>query len=291
MPHYDCITKIKICWSLYQNGVSPEEIPKQLGIHRATTYRWIKLIKLKGINKFVRDYKQAKKGRKRKNKTKTLIKIHIYEIRKKYNNCCGEKIQYFLDKEYGERTSRSTIYRILNEKYVLKSKWKKYCKRGHVKKGTKPRESVQADTVDFGEIFAYTAIDTYTKEASVIFKSNLEATSGREALKAQLKFFERIHHIQRDGGSEFKKEWQEYALKHIDSIRTAKPYKKNEQAFIERFNGILRKECLGYLKYEPKDIPRIQEKVDKYLEYYHNVRPHLSLGMKTPKEFSMSHLT
>ena len=291
MPHYDSITKIRICWSLYQNGVSPEEIPKQLGVHRATVYRWLEGVKLKGINKFIRDYKQAKKGRKQPRKTNPIIKARIYEIRSKNNNCCGEKIKYFLKKQYNQEVSISTIYRILSQKYQLSSKWKKYCKRGHVKKGLKPRESIQTDTVDFGSIYAFTAIDTFTKEVSVIIKPTLTANSGKQALEKQLSFFKKINHIQRDGGSEFKREWQDYAQKHIGNIRTAKPYKKNEQAFIERFNGILRKECLGYLKYKKKDLKTVQEKVNQYLDYYHNERPHLSLEMKTPKEFAMSHLT
>lgn len=291
MSPTDSITKIRICWSLYQNKISPEEIPKQLNIHRATVYRWIKGIKLKGINKFIRDYKKAKKGRKQPRKTDPLIKAKIYRIRQEKRNCCGEKIKYFLNKEEDIIISVSTIYRILNLKYQLSSKWKKYCKRGHVKKGEKPRESIQTDTVDFGQIFAFTAIDTYTKEASVILKPILDSQAGKEALKEQLKYFKHIEHIQRDGGSEFKKEWQGYAKSKIQSIRTARPYKKNEQAFIERFNGILRKECLGYLKYKPKDIPELQERVNEFLNYYHNERPHLSLGMKTPKEYLMSHLT
>lgn len=287
----DSITKIKICHSLIQNGVSPEDIPEQLGIHRATVYRWIKAIKLKGINKFVRDYKKAKKGRRQPRKTSPIVKLHIYKIREKHKKCCGEKIKYFLEKEYNEVVSLSTIYRILNQKYQLSSKWKKYCKRGYVKKGLKPRESIQIDTVDFGHIYAFTAIDTYTKEASVVIKSVLTAKAGKEALKEQLKYFKKIQHIQKDGGSEFKREWQDYALKHIPSIRTARPYKKNEQAFIERFNGILRKECLGYIKYKKKDLVKVQQKVNEYLDYYHNTRPHLSLNMLTPNEFAMSHLT
>lgn len=291
MPHYDSITKIKICWSLFLNGVSPEEIPNQLGIHRATVYRWLKGIELKGINQFIRDYKQAKKGRRQPRKTNPIIKARIYKIRREKHNCCGEKIKYFLKLEHNQIVSVSTIYRVLNEKYQLKSKWKKYCKRGHLKKGEKPRESIQTDTVDFGEIFAFNAIDTFTKEVSVIFKPTLDSISGKQALQSHLRFFEKIDHIQRDGGSEFKAEWQAYASKHIPSIRTARPYKKNEQAFIERFNGILRKECLGYMTYKKKDLQAVQEKVNKYLEYYHNQRPHLSLGMKTPKEFAMSHLT
>lgn len=160
-----------------------------------------------------------------------------------------------------------------------------------LKKVKKPRESIQADTVDFGQVFAFTAIDTCTKEASVVLKPFLDSQAGKEALKEQLKYFKHIKHIQRDGGPEFKKDWQSYAKTKIKSIRTARPYKKNEQAFIERFNGILRKECLGYLKYKPKDIPELQKRVNEFLDYYHNERPHLSLGMKTPKEYLMSHLT
>lgn len=291
MSHYDSITKIKICWSLYCNGVSVEDIPQQLGLHRATVYRWLKGIRLKGINKFIKDYKNAKKGRRRSKKTDVVVKLHVYQIRQENHKCCGEKIKYFLKKQYNEELSVSTIYRILGEKYQLRSKWKKHCKRGFVKKGSKPRESIQTDTVDFGSIFAFTAIDTFTREASVILKPELTAKAGKEALKQQLIFFKQIKHIQRDGGSEFKSDWQKYAKQHIDSIRTAKPYKKNEQAFIERFNGVLRKECLGYWKYKKTDLPRLQEKVNSYLDYYHNERPHLSLNMKTPKEFAMSHLT
>lgn len=292
MSHEDSVTKIKLCYTLWKNGVSLEGIPNQLGVHRATVYRWIKGIKLKGINKFIRDYKKAKKGRRRSNKTNPIIKHHIFKIRQENNNCCGEKIKYFLKKQYNEVVSVTTIYNILGEKLQLRSKWKKYCKRGYVRKGTKPREVIQTDTVDFGNLFAFTAIDTYTKEVSVIIRPKLTARDGEEALKQQLNQFQKIEHIQRDGGSEFKAQWQDYAKKHISSIRTARPYKKNEQAFIERFNGILRKECLGYLRYKRKDLKIIQGKVDKYLDYYHNTRPHLSLNMKTPTEFAtMSHLT
>ena len=279
------ITKIRICNSLLKQGISPERIPAELGVHRATVYRWIKGIKLKGINKFIRDYKEAKKGRKQPRKTNSLTKVRVFKIRKEYKNCCGEKIKYILERDYDTKIAVSTIYNILGERYQLRSKWKKYSKRGYVRKGAKPREVLQTDTIDFGDIYAFTAIDTYTKEASVIIRPTLTAIDGRRALKQQLHYFGKIDHIQRDGGSEFKKEWNEYAVKKIPSIRTARPYKKNEQAFIERFNGILRKECLGYAKYKKKDLNKVQQHVNEYLDYYHNKRPHLSLNMKTPKEF------
>lgn len=284
------VTKIHVCWNLYQSGVSPEEIPGKIGKHRATVYRWIKGFRQKSIRQFLVDYESAKKGRRRR-KTNPILKDHIYTIRESKRECCGEKIQYFLKKEYNEEVCVSTIYRILNEKYVLRARWRKNETRGSVLKGSKPREAIQVDTVDFGSIYAFTAIDTFTREASVILKKRLDAKSGEEALISQLKFFGRIDGIQRDGGPEFKAQWQTKARTCIAKIRTARPYRKNEQAFIERFNGILRKECLGHLKYSHKDLLSLQRKVNVFLTYYHYERPHLSLNMLTPHQFAMSHLT
>lgn len=243
-----------------------------------------------GIQEYIRRYRGAKKGH-RHTKTSPTVKAHVYAIREAKRGCCGEKIQYFLKKEYGEHVSTSTIYRVLREKYHLRSKWKKNIKRGAVLKGTKPREVVQTDTVDFGRVFAFTSIDTFTKEPCVVLKPVLTSEAGREALAEQLAFFGSIQSIQRDGGPEFKGDWDDLARERIPTIRTAKPYKKNEQAFIERFNGILRKECLGYGPYTPEQIPELQRRLDAFIHYYLYERPHLSLNMKTPHEFAMSHLT
>lgn len=293
MPHInERITKIRICHSLVRQGVSPEDIPKEIDVHRSTVYRWLKGIKLYGINEFIRRYKMAKKGRRRRNKTNPVIKAHVLKIRKNKRNCCGEKIKYFLKTEYGEELGVSTIYRILGEVYQLRSKWKKNVKRGKpLRKASKPREVIQADTVDFGEVFAFTSIDIFTREPCVILKDSLTALAGAQALEKQLEYYGSIEGIQRDGGSEFKAEWNKLAKQRVPRVRTAKPYRKNEQAFIERFNGILRKECLGYGPYKPHQIPELQKQLDAYIDYYLNERPHLSLNMQTPTAFAMSHLT
>lgn len=290
MARMDNITKIHVCWNLMRAEVSAEEIPGRIGKHRSTVYRWIKGLKQKGIHQFLRDYENAKKGR-RQRKTNGELKELIYAIREENRHCCGEKIRYFLWKDHRIRLSLSTIYRILGERYELRSKWKKNEKRGKVLKGTRPREVVQVDTVDLGDFYAFTAIDTYTREASVILKIHLDSIDGEEALVRQLKFFGEVERIQRDGGPEFKDRWQKMARERVKVIRTARPYKKNEQAFIERFNGILRKECVGYVKYKKTDLLMLTRKVDEFLRYYHDKRPHLSLQMLTPHEFAMSHLT
>ena len=286
----DSVTKIQICWSLYRQGVSAEKIPEEIQVHRATVYRWLKRMKRDGIRQYIRDFKKAKKGRRRR-KTDAVVKDRIYKIREQKRNCCGEKIKYYLDRDYGSSVSVSTIYRILHEKYELRSKWKKNQKRGTVLfRGTKPREVLQVDTVDLGGLYAYTAIDTFTREARVIIKPSVTAKDGEEALMEQIRYFGKVEGIQRDGGPEFKSMWEKRARKYAKRIRTAKPYKKNEQAFIERFNGVLRKECVGYKKYRKEDLQALQRQVDEFLVYYHYDRPHMGLNMLTPHQFSMSHL-
>jgi len=104
-----------------------------------------------------------------------------------------------------------------------------------------------------------------------------------------------IHHLQRDGGSEFEASCEHYLKSQVRELRTSRPYKKNDQAFIEKFNATLRKECVGHLTYKKEEKQALQKQVDQWLEYYHSKRPHMSLSMLTPQEFinkhSMSHLT
>lgn len=284
------ISLIELAWELHKAGQSTDEIAPKVGKDRSTVFRWLVGIRMKGIQKFLRDYKQAKKGRRQRRKTDPLIKARIYAIREKYRNCCGEKIRHWLRKDFNTTISVSTIYRILGEKYQLRSKYsQKNQKRGPVPTASKPREVVQNDTVDFGSLYAYTSIDIFTREASVIIETGLEGKHGAKALEKQMGYFKFVNLMQRDGGSEFEKEWAEKAKHYCNKIRTSRPYKKNEQSYIESFNRTLRKECLGWKNYRRKDQQLVQTKVNQFLDFYNNTRPHLSLNLLAPTEY-LSHL-
>ena len=88
--------------------------------------------------------------------------------------------------------------------------------------------------------------------------------------------------IQTDGGAEFEKTFKDHVLEYTTYHRIARPYKKNEQSFIESFNRTVRKECLGWIKYKPEEIPELTEYVEQFLSRYHYHRPHIGLGMKPP---------
>ena len=142
------------------------------------------------------------------------------------------------------------------------------------------------DTIDFGEVFAFTGIDIFTKEADVVIFPSLTSHDGLIYLETSMdrRFGGHSDLIQTDGGPEFKEEFKENVYRFTERHRIARPYRKNEQSYIESFNRSLRKECLGWIKYKKNQVNELNGMVINYLERYHYHRPHISLGMKPPLE-------
>jgi transposase InsO family protein len=286
MEEVNQLTKIIIAWELFEQDIPKSHIASKLGLNRETVHIWINEILKVGLTQFLEDYINAKKGERAKRKTDGLLKARIYKLREENRDCCGQKIKEFLEGDYGVSVSTTTIYKVLGERYQLRSKWKHNQMRGSVPEASKPREVIQMDTVDFGAVFAFTGVDIFAKDAVVKLYPTLTSLDGANFLESA--FEEKFNHtdlLQADGGPEFKDEFRKRVLKFADRFRIARPYKKNEQSYIESFNRSLRKECLGWSKYKPVDIPYLEKELNEYLWYYHNRRPHMSLGMKTPNQF------
>ena len=286
------IAKITLALELSEQGIPKTHISQKVGIGRATLYRWLYGIKNAGdLEIFIDQYLSSKKGQRAKRKIDGLLKLRVWNLRDKYD-CCGQKLQYFLKEEFNIDLGVTTIYKILSEKYKLRSKWKKNQKRGYTPKASRPREVIQMDTVDFGDIFAFTGVDIFSREADVFLTPSLTASYGYSFLKRSMnrRFNGFADCIQTDGGSEFKEEFKQHVLEYTKRHRVAHPYRKNEQSYIESFNRSLRKECLGWSKYKIKEIPILQKEVEDYLLYYHEIRPHISLGMRPPAKARVSHI-
>lgn len=276
------IARIESCWHLYQEKVRSDNIARRLDVHRATVYRWINSFKRRGYKRTIKHYRNCKRGR-RKKRISVETKIKIFKIREKHHNCCGEKIKYYLERDHNIKVSVTTIYRILGQKYKLRKRYKGI-KYGEAPKGQYERDVIQVDTVDFGEIYAFTYVDTYTRQAIVDVELGLEAEDGYASLTEAKNRFKGVRLLQNDGGPEFKSVFRDNVSELAKEHRVSRPYKKNEQSFIESFNRTLRKECLGWRKYEAGEIREVKKKVKKWLDYYNNERAHLSLDMKTPNE-------
>ena len=286
------IAKITLALELSEQGIPKTHISQKIGIGRATLYRWLSGIQNAGdLEIFLDQYLSSKKGHREKRKIDGLLKLKVWNLRDRYD-CCGQKLRYFLDEEYGIDLGVTSIYKILSEKYKLRSKWKKNQKRGHTPKALKPREVIQMDTVDFGDVYAFTGVDIFSKEVDVFLAPELTASYGYSFLKQSMKrrFHGFVETIQTDGGHEFKAEFQAHVLEYTNRHRVAHPYRKNEQSYIESFNRSLRKECLGWGNFKAREIPTLTREVEQYLLYYHHKRPHISLGMRPPLKPRVSHI-
>jgi len=277
-------TLITLCWELYEQGMPKARIAGRLGRHRETIHIWIQNIERYGLLAFLDRYERAKKGERKRRQVNPIVKRFVWKIREREFHCCGQKIQYFLEREQGIHLSVPKIYEILAEKYIIRSKWKKNKERGLIPEASMPREVVQMDSIDFGDIYAFTAIDTFTREADVLLAPDLTAKHGTQFLLQSMRrrFDGHVHLIQTDGGPEFKADFLSNLPLFCDCHRVARPYRKNEQSYIESFNRTVRKECLGWNKYHLCDLEECTEMVESFLKRYHYHRPHMGLGMKPP---------
>ena len=277
-------TLIVLCWELYEQGMPKTRIAQRLGKHRETIHLWIKGIKGVDLLGFLDKYKQAKRGERQKRQVDPIVKRRIWEIREREYDCCGQKIQYFLVKEHRVHLSVPKIYEILTEKYVIHSEWKKNKQRGPIPQAVKPRQVIQIDSIDFGELFAFTAIDIFSREVDILLAPALTVKYGYKFLHRSMKrrFDGHVNLLQTDGGPEFKAEFKSKMNAFCNHHRVTRPYRKNEQSYIESFNRTVRKECPGWQNYRLKDLPEWQRMVELFLERYHYHRPHMELRMRTP---------
>lgn len=99
---------------------------------------------------------------------------------------------------------------------------------------------------------------------------------GRECLKGL------IHHSDRGVQyccDAYVQKLQEYEI----SISMTEDYKPTDNAIAERVNGIIKMEKV-YRTHVFKDIVSARAAIERYILFYNNRRPHMSIGYKTPSK-------
>ena len=277
-------TKIVLAWELHEQGLSNSQIARHLAINRETVNRWISAIREQGLLPFLEQYRSQSRQPRPVRQVPLWVKQKVWYLREREDNACGQKIAYFLQQELGIDLSVPKIYEILSERYVLRRKGRKKQPRGPVPEAVAPRQVVQMDTIDFGRVFAFTAVDVFSKEADVLLLASLTAKDGLTFLQTCLprRFGGFVELIQTDGGSEFEAEFAMAVGHYCHRHRVSRPYKKNEQSYIESFNRTVRSECLGWIEYRPEEIEGLTPHVEAFLLRYHYHRPHLGLSPMRP---------
>jgi len=280
------LTIYETAWSMRLTGSSIYQITWVVDRHRATIYRWFKKIQRIGIREFIRRKTDCKHRRQAARTPETVIQ-KVVDIRSDYG-WCGQKIRKELKENYGIVLGLSTIYRWLHKRFTRAVvSVAKYSKHQAIVTASGPREVIEHDTVDLGEIFAYTAIDIFTKEPSVYIGTNLEMETGAKAFTYHDEFFGLVLCHQSDNGSEFQTLFREAVEAAGAKHRYGRPYKKNEQAHIENFNKALRSECFGEIKYKAEDLESIRLQAKLFTRHYINRRWHMGLpDLMTPAQFT-----
>ena len=247
-------TEIILAQELVEQGLSKSDIARRLCRDRETIRLWLRGIEQHGLKGYLDQTHKACKVPRPARQVDALVKRWVWAIREREEQCCGQKIAYFLEREHGVKLSVPKIYEILAEKYVLRGRKPRYRQRGPIPQAQAARQVVQVDPVHFGQVFAFTAVDIFSREADVLLRSSVTGDDGVVFLRSCMKrrFNGHVELLQSDAGPEFKGEFALRVLLFCDRHRIARPYKKNEQAHIESFNRTLRNECLRLEQIPPK---------------------------------------
>lgn len=131
-----------------------------------------------------------------------------------------------------------------------------------------------------------TLVDEYTRECLALYAA--ESISGSDVRRVVARVIGQRgapRKIRSDNGSEFVCEtlsgWLSHAGSEPIAVAPGSPW---QNGYIESFHSRLRDEFLERVEFET--VADAIEKAKWYRREYNTIRPHSSLGYKTPKEFS-----
>ncbi len=259
-------TPYAVAWRLQSAGVRVEDIATSLGVNRATVFRWLHGIRLRGLRAYERwrrECMQRRRAPKIDPRTKALL-----VTKRRTEAWCGQKLQWWLCVEHGIRVSVATIYRLLKTVFTLHWSGKRNQVRGPVPRATRPREVVQMDTVNLGNLYVLSVVDTYTREALVLPLRDLSSKAVAAWLPRLKGRFGPVAVLQTDNGSEFKSTFQAKVRTWAQTHRRIHPGVKEENGFVESFHRNLRQYGVGYHTWRPRQFQELVQTLQVFTEYY-----------------------
>lgn len=132
---------------------------------------------------------------------------------------------------------------------------------------------------------ALTVVDRYSRE-SLVIEVDFSLTGRRvvAVLNLLIAIRGKPESIRVDNGPEFiSQALDAWAFEKKVKLHFIRPGKPTENAHVESFNGRLRDECLNENWFV--DMEDAREKIELWRRDYNEVRPHSSLGNRTPMEY------
>jgi len=134
-------------------------------------------------------------------------------------------------------------------------------------------------------VFQFAAIDCFTRKRVMALASRLTSAQGATFLRQVVEGFPfPIAAIQSDGGSEFRGAFEQAAKELQLTHYFNRPYYPQGNGMVERS---LRTDEEEFYQVEdlPTDLDGLKAALLAWNQVYEQVRPHQSLGYKTPEKF------
>ncbi len=296
---------------LIQDGLPISVVARKCGVHRSTIWRWKQ--KWQSLNQY---RQQANHNRPTREKTTRLhgyswniptlaslpkfcphaISDEVVDLVLKVRQTlrrCAEVVWHHLATVLKVTVSLSSVRRILRRHHCFDGARKPRLRPDNPKRPipTKPGELVQTDTihhVDPGSgkrMYVYTVIDLYTRMTYAMAAPRiLPGLAASAVLAARASFGFEFRMVQADNGPEYGRYFEQVLRSKGVAVRHSRLGRPNDNAHIERFNRTIQEECIGHHWRRSVPLPRLQERINKYIAHYNNERVHLGIQMRTPKE-------
>jgi len=271
-------------------------------ISRATLYRWLKRFDPKDLAS-LKDRSRRPRGLRKPQWSYELI-MAVKRLRTQYPKWGKDKLAVLLADE-GIETSASTVGRIIKylkrrgdlvepQRRVISAK-RRMQRQYAVRKPKdyapeQPGDLVEVDTLDVRPL-PWIALKQFTAR-DVISKWDVIEARTRASAKTASEFIEtlqkrmpfKIRAIQVDGGSEFYADFETACKAKDIKLFVLPPKSPKLNGAVERANRTHTEEF-----YEINDcsctIPELNEQLKQWEYTYNCIRPHQTLGQKTPLQF------
>jgi len=121
-------------------------------------------------------------------------------------------------------------------------------------------------------LYTLTAVDVstgWTECLAIANKTQIAVSAAIKAMRLRLPF--PLLGIDCDNGTEFINELlYRYCLKEEITFTQSRPYKKNDQAYVEQKNGSVVRNTIGYDRFETEDELQLLQLIYEYLHVYVN---------------------
>jgi len=278
---------------------------KTLEVSKSTIFRWKKQYRIYGMIGLEDESRRPIKVR--KPEWTLEMKNRVLKIRKEYQFFGKDKIAVMYENEYQEKIAASRtgkiITQLLKERKIqlvddvcgkktrTPRKFDDHAKRlPSGLKSTKYGELIQVDHMTIqvpglGERKQFNAICPISK--FIVQKIYRQATSNNseDFLKIIIqKMPFPIISIQVDGGSEFMSVFEQACAQKAIPLFVLPPYSPQLNGGVERCNGTFRYEFYNMnIRFESQF--ELESKLNKFTDFYNQIRPHKRLGLLTPCQF------